>query len=53
MKKYEVLAMVWNREQKKQVKVVIGVFDKFTNARIFANAYHAEYSSNTEIVEHE
>ena len=53
MKKYEVLAMVWDREQKKSIKAVIGTFDKYINAKIFANAYHAEFSSNTEINEHE
>ena len=51
MKKYEVLATVWNREEKKQVKVVAGVFDKITNAIIFRDAYNKIYKTNAEIVE--
>ena len=52
MNKYEVVATVWSEEQKKCIKVVIGEFDKFMNARIFANAYNGFYSAHAEIVEY-
>lgn len=51
MKKYEVLATVWDSEEKKQVKVVAGVFDKITNAIIFRDAYNNFFKANSEIVE--
>ena len=52
MSKFEVMATVWSDEQNAQVKVVIGEFDRYMNARIFADAYSAYYPSATEIVEY-
>ena len=51
MKKYEVWATVWDRKEKKQIKVVAGTFDKITNAIIFRDAYNKNYGTNAEIVE--
>lgn len=51
MKKYEVWATVWDSKEKKQIKVVAGVFDKITNAIIFRDAYNKNYRANSEIVE--
>lgn len=51
MKKYEVWATVWGREEGKQIKVVVGTFDKITNAIIFRDAYNKCYKANSEIVE--
>lgn len=49
--KYEVQATVWGRKEGKQIKVVVGSFDKITNAIIFRDAYNKTYRSNAEIVE--
>ena len=51
MKKYAVLATVWDRKEGKQIKVVAGVFDKITNAIIFRDAYNKTYRTDAEIVE--
>lgn len=51
MKKYEVMATVWDSKEKKQIKVVAGTFDKITNAIIFRDAYNKAYRTNAEIVE--
>ena len=52
MRKYEVWVKVWSEEYRKQVKVVAGEFDKFVNAKLFAEAYNKRYSATAEIVEH-
>lgn len=52
MSKYEVWVTVWSEEYKKQIKVVAGEFDKYFNAKLFADAYSNFYSSTTEIVEY-
>ena len=52
MSKFEVMATVWSSEQQKQMQIVIGEFDEYMNAKIFADAYSAYYSSTTEIVEY-
>ena len=52
MKKYEVWVTVWSDEYEKQIKVVAGEFDKFMNAKLFANAYSEHYSTTAEIVEY-
>ena len=52
MRKYEVWVKVWSEEYGKQVKVVAGEFDKFVNAKLFAEAYNKHYSATAEIVEH-
>lgn len=53
MKKFEVWVTVWSDEYKKQIKVVAGEFDRFMNAKLFADAYSAHYSATAEIVEWE
>lgn len=50
--KYEVWATIWSNEYKKQIKVVVGEFDRCMNAKIFADAYSRYYSATTEIVEY-
>lgn len=52
MSKFEVLTTVWSDEEKKQVKVVAGEFDRFMNAKLFADAYENHYSAKAEIVEY-
>ena len=52
MSKYEVWVTVWSEEYKKQIKVVAGEFDRYMNAKIFADAYSAYYSATAEIVEY-
>lgn len=52
MKKFEVWVTVWSEEHKKQIKVVAGEFDKFLNAKLFADAYEKYYSATAEIVEY-
>lgn len=50
--KYEVWVTVWSDEYKKQIKVVAGEFDRYMNAKIFADAYSGRYSATAEIVEY-
>lgn len=50
--KYEVWVTIWSYELKKQIKVVAGEFDRFMNAKIFADAYKNHYSASVEIVEY-
>lgn len=52
MKKFEVWVTVWSEEYGKQIKIVAGEFDRYFNAKLFANAYADYYSSNPEIVEY-
>lgn len=52
MEKYEVWVTVWSGEFNQQVKKVAGEFDKFMNAKLFADAYKAYYSASAEIVEY-
>lgn len=53
MSKYEVWVTVWSEEQKAQIKVVAGTFDRFMNAKLFAEAYRKHYyGANVEIIEY-
>ena len=52
MSKFEVLTTVWSNEQEKQVKVVAGEFDRYMNAKLFAEAYEKFYSAKVEIIEY-
>lgn len=53
MNKYEVLVTVWSEEKNAQITVVAGTFDRFINAKLFADAYRKHYcSSNVEIIEY-
>lgn len=50
--KYEVWATVWSSELEQPIKKVVGEFDKFMNAEIFAEAYRKYYSASAEIIEY-
>ena len=50
--KYGVLVTVWSEEQKKQIKIVAGEFDKFYNAKLFSEAYKNHFSASAEIIEY-
>ena len=52
MSKFEVVVTVWSEEHKKQIKVVAGTFDRFFNAKLFADAYHRHFKATAEIVEY-
>lgn len=52
MSKFEVWATVWSNEHEKQIKVVAGEFDRYMNAKLFADAYSKYYSAAAEIVEY-
>lgn len=52
MSKFEVRAVVWSGEYNKQIKKIMGEFDDFVIAKLFANAYADHYSSEVEIVEY-
>ncbi len=52
MSKFEVLATVWSDVERKRVEIVVGKFNNWVNAEIFASEYEKIYSSNTEIVEY-
>lgn len=52
MNKYEVWATVFSSEVGKQIKICIGEFDSFINARIFSKAYDEHYSTHSEIIEY-
>ena len=52
MNKYEVWVTVWSEEHEKHIKVIAGEFDKFFNAKLFAEAYKNHFSASAEIVEY-
>ena len=52
MSKFEVLVTVWSEQHKSQIKIVAGTFDRFLNAKIFADAYAKHFSADAEIVEY-
>lgn len=51
MSKFEVWVTVWSDEYGKQVKVIAGEFDRYMNAKLFADAYSKLYSATTDIEE--
>ena len=52
MKKYYVIINRWDSTNNIMVEgKVIGEFDNYMNASLFANAYENYYSSSTKIVE--
>ena len=51
MRKFEVIVTVWNSEEKRQMRVVAGSFDRLMNARLFADAYSKHFSATTEIAD--
>lgn len=52
MSKYEVWVTVWSDEYKQPIKKVAGEFDRYMNAKLFADAYKKYYSAGAEIVEY-
>ena len=52
MSRFEVWVTVWSEEYEKQIKVMAGEFDRYMNAKIFADAYEEYYSTIVEIVEY-
>lgn len=52
MSKYEVEVIRWNEDQKKQIKVIAGTFDRFIDAQLFAEAYRKHFSATAEIIEY-
>ena len=50
--KYEVWVTVWSDEYQQQIKKVAGEFDRYMNAKLFADAYSFQYSTTAEIVEY-
>ena len=52
MSKFEVWVTMWSEEQHKQIKVIAGEFDRYINAKLFADAYANHYSAHPEIVEY-
>lgn len=52
MNKYYVIINKWDSTKNKMIEgMVIGEFDNYMNASLFANAYENYYSSSTKIVE--
>ena len=49
--KFMVVVTVWSDEKKAQVKKVAGMFERFSDAKLFADAYATHYSAHPEIVE--
>ena len=47
--RFVVLATVWSEEEKKQVKIICGMFAGYIEAELFAKAYSAHYKSVAEI----
>lgn len=47
---FKVIATVWDDKLEKQVKVVVGEFDRISNANLFKRAYEAHYNVETELV---
>lgn len=43
---------MWSNEYEKQIKVHAGEFNRYTDAKLFADAYSKKYSSSAEIVEY-
>lgn len=52
MYKYEVEVTFWVDESKKFITSVEGTFDKYLNAKLFADAYSAHYRTAVNIVEY-
>ena len=47
--RYAVIATVWSDEKFSQIEVVKGIFEKFSDATIFRDAYNIEYSADAVI----
>ena len=51
MKRLLVIAVRWNKEKNQVENFVAGEFTEWTMARIFRDAYNAEFHANAEIIE--
>lgn len=49
--KYAVVVLVWDDDKKAQVKKFAGMFERFVDAKLFADAYGVRYCATPEIVE--
>ena len=49
--KYFVIATKWSSEEHKQVREIVGAFEKAYLAVIFKDAYNKEFSATAEVVE--
>ena len=47
--KFVVIATVWSEEEKKQVKIICGMFAGYIEAELFAKAYSEHYKTVAEI----
>ena len=47
--KFVVIATAWSEEEKKQVKVIYGMFPRYIEAKLFAEAYSEHYKTVAEI----
>lgn len=50
MSNYFVVATKYDEKVEKQIKVIVGQFKDFVNAKIFRDAYNEFYSTDAEIV---
>jgi hypothetical protein len=49
--RYLVIATVWSETHKKQIKKIMGTFNDYLNAHIFAEAYNKYYKADAVIEE--
>lgn len=47
--KFVVIATAWSEEEKKQVKIICGMFPRYIEAKMFAEVYSEHYKAATEI----
>lgn len=47
--RFVVIATVWSEEEKKQVKIICGMFARYIEAELFAKAYSEHYKAVAEI----
>lgn len=51
MKKYFVVANIWDEEKERKVRYIAGEFTQKLNANIFKWIYNEYYDANAEVVE--
>ena len=47
--RFVVIATAWSEEEKKQVKIICGMFPRYIEAELFAKAYSEHYKTTAEI----
>ena len=47
--RFVVITTVWSEEEKKQVKIICGMFAGYIEAKLFAEVYSEHYKTATEI----